>query len=124
MFWKPALLCCVALSLSACNTWSTSNVSNERPEAAAVPIAPESVTVVAGDLPGQDYEVISELRVSVNKTTAFHPSPTEEMVRAKLKEEAASIGANAVINAKITGVQISALSWGQRVGTGTAVRTK
>jgi len=85
------------------------------------PVAPSQVQVSEGDLAGQ-YTVITDLKVSVNKTTAFHPSPTREAVIVKLQEEAASVGANAVINAKISNIQVSAFSWGARTGTGTAVR--
>ncbi|WP_371170666.1 hypothetical protein [Aliiroseovarius sp. 2305UL8-7] len=62
------------------------------------------------------------MKVTVNKTTAFHRNPTPEAVIAKLKEEAAAIGANAVINAKVSEVQIGPLSWGVRTGNGVAVK--
>jgi uncharacterized protein YbjQ (UPF0145 family) len=44
------------------------------------------------------------------------------MVIEKLKAEAALVGADAVVNAKVTDVTVSAFSWGTRKGTGEAVK--
>lgn len=109
----------VAFSLAGCATWSTSNVDTSRPAAA---VAPEAVVVTFGDITDRPYRKISDLEVAVNKTTAFHPTPTREMVIEKLRADAASIGADAVVNAKVSEVFISPLSWGTRRGTGEAVK--
>ncbi|MGX0974483.1 uncharacterized protein YbjQ (UPF0145 family) [Roseovarius sp. MBR-51] len=112
----------VALSLAGCATWDTSNVEQNRPAAAGAPVAPDTIVVTSGDITNRPYQKIADLKVAVNKTTAFHPSPTSEMVIEKLKADAASIGADAVVNAKVTDVTVSALSWGTRKGTGEAVK--
>jgi len=122
MIRTTLILGCACLTLAGCNTWSTSNVKANPPETVAAPVTPATVTVTEGDITNRSYTKLSDLKVSVNKTTAFHPSPTREAVIAKLKEEAASIGADAVVNAEISDVQIGALSWGMRVGTGEAVK--
>ena len=59
--------------------------------------------------------------MSVNKTTIFHPDPTQEMVREALQKEAASRGADAVILARYGTVGIGILSWGSMEGKGRAV---
>jgi uncharacterized protein YbjQ (UPF0145 family) len=78
--------------------------------------------VTSGDITDRPYQKILDLKVTVNKTTAFHPNPTSEMVIEKLKAEAALVGADAVVNAKVTDVTVSAFSWGTRKGTGEAVK--
>lgn len=65
---------------------------------------------------------LGDLQVSVNKTTAFHPSPTIPQVETKLREDAAKMGATRVVETRIGDVQISAFSWGTRTGTGIAVK--
>ena len=40
---------------------------------------------------------MGKIEVTVNKTTAFHPDPTKEIVDLALQEKAAAIGADAVI---------------------------
>ena len=122
MLNKAVLLFAAATVLAGCNSWSTSNIKQKAPETVAAPVAPASVTVTQGDLAGKSYEKLSDLKVTVNKTTAFSKNPTEAQVIAKLQEEAASIGADAVINAEISTVQVTAFSWGSRIGTGEAVK--
>lgn len=121
--YKTTLALVATLVISGCDTWETSNLPKDLPApAAAETTTPASVLVTSDDLAGRNYVALGDLKVSVNKTTALHPAPTEEMVKQKLQKDAAALGANAVINAKISNVQVSALSWGTRTGTGTAVR--
>ncbi|WP_052265347.1 hypothetical protein [Ruegeria sp. ANG-R] len=123
MIKQIALICSASAILSACgSSWSTSNVSTNKLEVASASISPDDVTITSAGDPGRQYTKITDLKVTVNKTTAFHPSPTPELVIAKLKEEAAAVGANAVINTKISEVHITPLSWGSRTGTGEAVK--
>ncbi|WP_294611768.1 hypothetical protein [Roseovarius sp.] len=121
MIRNMLLIGSATLILASCTTWDTSNVKRSRPAAATASVSPETVIVTSGDITDRPYKKISDLKVTVNKTTALHPSPTPEMVVDKLRTEAASIGANAVINAKVSDVTISAFSWGTRIGTGEAV---
>ncbi len=119
---RAVFLVCAALALSACDTWATSNLPRDLPPQTSAPADPGSIVVTQDSMSGGSYTALGELRVSVNKTTAFHPAPTREMVIEKLREDAARLGANAVINAKVSEVRVSPLSWGTRTGTGTAVR--
>jgi uncharacterized lipoprotein YajG len=121
MIRNMLLMGSATLILAGCATWETSNVKQSRPAAAPAAVSPDTVIVTSGDITDRPYEKISDLKVTVNKTTAFHPSPTPEMVIDKLRTEGASIGADAVINAKVSDVTISAFSWGTRIGTGEAV---
>ncbi len=115
----------LALSVSACATWETSSLPSEAKKA-EVPatISLSDIIVSENALPGRSYDRLGPLKVTVNKTTALHPAPTREAVIAKLQEDAAKLGGNAVIEATISETQISAFSWGTRTGTGTAVRLK
>ncbi|MEM6376129.1 MAG: heavy metal-binding domain-containing protein [Pseudomonadota bacterium] len=119
-----AVIVISGLVLSGCNTWSASNVRQDPPEVVFAAVAPQDVQIFEGSLPAGSYDVVTDLVVSVNKTTAFNANPTREQVVAKLQEEAASIGANAVINAEISEVQVSLMSWGTRNGKGQAVRVR
>ena len=110
--------------LAACATWETSNIDNNPPEAAVAAITPGEVHLTSAAFDPATQTKISDLKVSVNKTTAFHPEPTVEHVEQKLREEAAKIGADTVVDTKITGVKVTPFSWGTRVGTGTAVRVQ
>ncbi|MEP2715525.1 heavy metal-binding domain-containing protein [Pseudophaeobacter sp.] len=68
------------------------------------------------------FEVLAELSTTVAKATAFHPNPTAAQARRKLQVEAAELGADAIINARIGNSKVCALSWACRVSTGTAVK--
>ncbi|WP_120500116.1 hypothetical protein [Roseovarius sp. EL26] len=123
MIKQFTLMCCAAVMLSACgSTWSHSNVDTQQLVDPGAPTKAEDVLVTTSNSPGRPYTKITDLKVAVNKTTAFHPSPTPELVTAKLKQEAAKIGADAVINTKISKVHVGALSWGVRNGSGEAVK--
>lgn len=116
----PLLSC---LLVSACSTWSSGEVTNVRPTAEAVAqVLPGKVILRDGDIPDRRYEAVGDLSVTVNKTTIFHDDPTREMVDEKLREEAAKLGADAVIHVRYGTVGISLMSWGSLDGKGRAVR--
>lgn len=111
------------LAVSACDTWETSTLpSDVRNTAIPATTNPADILVTEDKMTGRSFLTLGELKVTVNKTTAFHPAPTREMVIAKLQEDAAKLGANAVIGAEVTNVVVSPFSWGTRTGTGTAVQ--
>ena len=70
----------------------------------------------------RNYESLGDIEVSVSKTTVFHPDPTNEMIDEKLREEAAELGADAVILVRYGTVGISAFSWGKLDGNGRAIK--
>ena len=128
---KPVSIICMGLALSACSgTWEESNVGKPADDTtqattavAPAPVLPAQVAIIESPVSGT-FVIIKDLKVKVNKTTAFHPNPTEEQVLARLREDAAKIGANALAEVRISDVKISALSWGTRVGTAKAIRLK
>lgn len=113
----------VLLAVSGCATWSTSSV--EPAATATTPAAtkdPASIIVTKDDITDRPYEVLGDINVTVNKTTIFHPDPTEALVDANLREEAAKLGADAVILVRYGTVGIAFMSWGSLDGNGRAVR--
>jgi hypothetical protein len=118
------------LSLGACGpTWSTSNIQSKPvtggaagDSAAARPATqPDMILVIETDLTDKPYTVLGDVSVTVNKTTLFHPDPTRELVARRLREEAAKIGADAVILVRYGTPGISMMSWGSMDGKGRAV---
>jgi len=127
----------VGLLGTACSgTWSGSEVTlKDQPagETTAslpaetgkkVPVAvkqAKDVLVTERDITDRKYRVLGDIDVTVNKTTIFHPDPTRELVNQKLQEEAAAIGADAVILVRYGTVGVSFFSWGSLDGKGRAV---
>lgn len=110
--------------LSGCATYSSSKfISAESYETLIIDkiIIPSEVIITSDDIK-QKYIVMGKIEVTVNKTTAFHPDPTKEIVDLALQEKAAAIGADAVIEVVYYGPRISFASWGTMEGVGTAVK--
>lgn len=130
-----ATMVAIAVALAGCATWSTSNV--EQPQgakpvlastgasaapAAAAPKTPDQIVVTESDITDRKYESLGDISVTVNKTTIFHDDPTPALVRTKLQEEAAKVGADAVVLVRYGSVGIGLFSWGSLDGKGRAVR--
>ena len=99
--------------LSGCATYSSSKfISAESYETLIIDkiIIPSEVIITSDDIK-QKYIVMGKIEVTVNKTTAFHPDPTKEIVDSALQEKAAAIGADAVIEVVYHGPRISFASW-------------
>ena len=122
----------VSLALTGCETWSSANVklrTNQSDiQTASLPKSPpvakkraEDVLITDQDIIDRRYRVIGDLDVTVNKTTIFHPDPTKALVNKKLQEEAAKLGADAVILVRYGTVGVSLFSWGSLDGKGRAV---
>jgi len=132
--YLPVLI--LALGLSGCATWSNSNVGQDRApapgepltaSAPAKPVNPAStpigeIPVVEGEIDGRSYEVIQDLEVAVHKTLVFLPDPTPAQAEQKLREAAAEVGADAVVQARYSPVRVTFVSWGTLEATGKAVR--
>jgi uncharacterized protein YbjQ (UPF0145 family) len=82
----------------------------------------ENITITSLDITNKKYEIIGDITATVNKTTVFHADPTRELVNAKLKEEAASLGADAVILVRYGKVGMGLMSWGSLEGKGRAIK--
>lgn len=121
---KLILCTALAFSVAGCNTWSTTNIEQGARKAPVTTTQVSQVVLSAAPYNPAKQEKLQDLKVAVNKTTAFHPEPTVEMVQQKLREDAAKLGADSVMEVKITEPQISFVSWGTRYGTGIAVKSK
>jgi uncharacterized protein YbjQ (UPF0145 family) len=128
--------------LGACSTWSHSEVrpttsagegqaiSQSESQSAALPAPaeavvktdPAAVIVTKEDITDRTYESLGDIKVTVNKTTLFHPDPTPALVDVELKEEAAKLGADAVVLVRYGTVGVSLFSWGSLDGQGRAVK--
>jgi uncharacterized protein YbjQ (UPF0145 family) len=93
--------------------------ANAKPE---VKKLPAQVTITDTDVVDRKYESLGDISVTVNKTTAFHPNPTQELVNDKLREKAAEMGADAVVLVRYGSVGISLMSWGSLEGKGRAIK--
>lgn len=129
------LVVCLPLILAGCSsTWSHGEVTpppgQTAPSAASAaggtatplkPTNPSAIILSESDIADRRYTNLGDLYVAVNKLTIFHPDPTRELVNEKFREEAAKIGADAVVLIRYGTVGISLLSWGSIDGRGRAV---
>lgn len=114
----------LAIAISGCApTRSSSNIelSNESAEIYAPTLA-ENIIVTEDDILDRSYETLGDIEVSVSKTTLLNEDPTNDMVDEKLREEAAELGADAVILVRYGTVGISMFSWGKLDGRGRAIK--
>lgn len=121
---KTILLCVILVSLAACEVSETGHFTTGdtvTSSQTAQATLPTDVAILTSP-PSGNYTVLEELKVTVNKLTAFHPNPTVEQAQLALKKKAASLGANGLIDVTIGEVHIEALSWGARTATGTAIK--
>lgn len=123
---RKVLVISLAILISGCATWSSSNVKavDGSPKASVTGtqvILPEQVLITENDITNREYRVLGDISVTVNKTTLFNKDPTREMVEAELKIKAAELGANAIIFVRYGTVGISFMSWGALNGKGRAV---
>ncbi len=139
-FRTTAVAFALSVALSGCAaTWSTANVERA-PDAhpafmlghfprgaettateSREPTQGKDILITEQDITDRAYKVLADLEVTVNKTTIFHKNPTRELVADKLREEAAKIGADAVILVRYGTVGIGLMSWGSLEGRGRAI---
>ena len=126
-FRTTAVAFALIVALSGCAaTWSTANVERA-PDAETTaterrePTQGKDILITEQDITDRAYKVLADLEVTVNKTTIFHKNPTRELVADKLREEAAKIGADAVILVRYGTVGIGLMSWGSLEGRGRAI---
>lgn len=92
------------------------------PGEAVVKSDPTAILVTKEDITDRKYESLGDIKVTVNKTTLFHPDPTPALVDVQLKEEAAKLGADAVVLVRYGTVGVSLFSWGSLDGQGRAIK--
>jgi uncharacterized protein YbjQ (UPF0145 family) len=123
-----------AAFLAGCATWSTSDVvpaagagsatAKQSTTVTRPARTPDTVLVTEKDITDRPYESLGDITVTVNKTTIFNADPTPELVNQKLREKAAALGADAVIEVRYGTPGISFMSWGSMDGKGRAVAYK
>jgi len=146
-FFRCTIMTAVMLGLAGCATWSAGGMkpapgaqqsaSAEKPAAnqdrnrrkttqrqKIDPAVVAAIAVTENDITDRPYDVVGDIKVTVNKTTIFNKDPTREQVDEKLREEAAKAGANAVILVRYGTVGIGMMSWGSLDGQGRAVKFK
>lgn len=132
MFKKTGLIVVISsnIFLGGCATWSTSSVDKTATESALTvtttpapkQIMPRDVFITDTDIVDRKYSSLGDITVTVNKTTIFHPEPTQELVNIQLREKGAELGADAVILVRYGKGGISLFSWGSLDGKGRAVK--
>ena len=127
MIFRIFAICFSIVVLTGCATWSHTEATKdgkpvEISTASEQQKNPDDIILSKEDITDKNYSVIAELEVVVNKTTIFHKDPTREMVDRKLQEDAAKLGADAVIQIRYGTVGISIVSWGSLDAKGRAVR--
>ena len=118
------LIIACAFLQSGCATRSSAKLVSgpQEPITQIQAVSPESVQMFEGDVLDRQYTVLGDIQASVSKTTVFNKDPTNDMVAKKLREEAAKMGADAVIFVRYGTVGISFTSWGKLDGTGRAIK--
>jgi uncharacterized protein YbjQ (UPF0145 family) len=112
----------LALLPACADGWSTSQVSGKPVGAATkVPTAPDKIQIVESDITDRPYKSLGDISVTVNKVTIFNADPTREMVNQRLRNKAAELGADAVIQVRYGTVGIAMMSWGALDGKGRAI---
>lgn len=102
----------VAAGLTACSEqWGNADVK---------PVTGPNVEVLQPTDPAA--VVLTDLEVTANKTTLFNRDPTREDIDRRLRDEAAKLGADAVILIRYGTVGVSLFSWGSLDGQGRAVK--
>lgn len=123
---RVIVLLSVATALTACGDVMTSPtaVREQVVEFETTTQTPlDAIQVVsAGTINAGKFAAVGEIKTSVGKATALGKTPSLEDGQQKLRIEAAKLGADAVINAKVSDVTICPLSWGCRNISGTAVK--
>jgi|TARA_B100001964_G_scaffold99678_1_gene111295 uncharacterized protein YbjQ (UPF0145 family) len=111
-------------TVGCASTWSYSTVDSIDgvPQKSYEATKQENITITSLDITNREYEVIGDISVSVNKTTVFNADPTREQINSKLKEKAASLGADAVILVRYGKGGIGLMTWGHLEGKGRAIK--
>ena len=121
---RKIILLSMLLMISACSSWSTSDVATVEDYQASSTSELNSlqdIVITDTDMSDRNFTVAGDISVTVNKTFIFSKTPTRKMVNEKLREEAHKIGADAVILVRYGSVGIGMFSYGSLNGKGRAV---
>ncbi len=82
---------------------------------------PDQIQIHTGE-PGGPYEAVGDVKARKGaQPTPFNKRPSEEEINVRLRQKAAALGADAIINVRYTKGVIPS-SWKGMTATGTAVR--
>ena len=121
---RKIILLSMLLMISACSSWSTSDVATVEDYQASSTSELNSlqdIVITDTDMSDRNFTVAGDISVTVNKTFIFSKTPTRKMVNEKLREEALRIGADAVILVRYGSVGMTGWSYGSLNGKGRAV---
>ena len=121
---RKIILLSMLLMISACSSWSTSDVATVEDYQASSTSELNSlqdIVITDTDMSDRNFTVAGDISVTVNKTFIFSKTPTRKMVNEKLREEALKIGADAVILVRYGSVGMTGRSYGSLNGKGRAV---
>ena len=80
------------------------------------------IIVTENDITDRPYTTLGEINVSASKLTIFNKDPTREDIDGRLRNEAAKLGADAVIFTRYVAPTITFTSWGTMTGNGRAIK--
>jgi uncharacterized lipoprotein YajG len=75
------------LPLAGCASYATGSVTPTAAAASGQPRDPASIMVTENDITDRRYDVVSDVSVSVRKTTIFNEDPTREKVNEAMQRE-------------------------------------
>ena len=127
---RKIILLSMVLMISACSSWSTSNIETvegyqanniNTTEGSDQSESLQDIIITESDMSSRNFTVVGDMSVTVNKTTIFNKTPTRQMVNEKLRNEAFKIGADAVILVRYGSPGMSLWSYGSLNGKGRAI---
>ena len=127
---RKIILLSMVLMISACSSWSTSNIETvegyqanniNTTEGSDQSESLQDIIITESDMSSRNFTVVGDMSVTVNKTTIFNQTPTRQMVNEKLRNEAFKIGADAVILVRYGSPGMSLWSYGSLNGKGRAI---
>jgi len=127
---RKIILLSMVLMISACSSWSTSNIETvegyqanniNTTEGSDQSESLQDIIITESDMSSRNFTVVGDMSVTVNKTTIFNKTPTRQMVNEKLRNEAFKIGADAVILVRYGSAGMSLWSYGSLNGKGRAI---
>ena len=96
-------------------------VDGVTPEVATTSNANE-IIITENDITDRPYIMLGEISVSASKLTVFNKDPTRKDIDERLRNEAAKLGADAVIFTRYVAPTITFTSWGTMKGNGRAIK--
>lgn len=114
----------VGLLFAGCTPWFWNKNTDTAPKIQEINVVtPEKVVISELDI-DRPYTMIGDVSTTFTQMTPLNAAPTKELVDAKLKIEAAKIGADAIIYVRYNKLGGTWKSWSSMEGKGQAVKFK